>query len=118
MLQHLKLLEVLHLVEIWHLALFKLLQSQDLIVLISVVVMDAAESELIKTTLPYDALPRQVHIAVFLDYIVLLRLLYLVTCLFDIGPASFHIECLVEGKLLVDHPEAVICPHVVKTVLR
>ncbi len=52
----------------------------------------------------------------FLDLIEVLRGFNLVTCLFNVGPASFNIEGCVERKLFMHHPKRMVSPHVVKAI--
>jgi hypothetical protein len=59
---------------------------------------------------------RQKHVTVLLDTVVGVGLAYRVAVDLDIAPGSLDVESAVEGKLFVDHPMTVVCPHVVPTV--
>lgn len=50
--------------------LFILVPLQNLIVVVSIVLMDSPKCEIIKASLSYNAFPHQIRIAVLLDLIV------------------------------------------------
>lgn len=78
--------------------------------------MEGSECELVETAFSDNSALGKESIAELLDDVIPLRVLNLVAGFFYVGPASLHIEGLVEGKLLVHHPIRVVCPHVVEAV--
>lgn len=85
--------------------------------MVLVVAMDGPHCEVIDAPLLQELLAHEVLVAILLNPIVVETVLDHVAYAFQITPASFNRKCVVEGKLLVDHSERVISPHVIPAKL-
>jgi hypothetical protein len=91
-----------------------MLGLQNLIVIVSVKLVNAPQSKVIQTPLPYKPFSYQKCVAKFLQFIVIRMEFDLIANFFNIRPASFNIQSLIKRKFFMHHPEAVIGPHMVK----
>ena len=98
-------------------AFVHLLHDNQLVVMVLVVAMNGAHSEIIDTSLLQELLAHKVLVTKLLNTIIVQTVFDHVTDALKITPATFDRKRVVEGKLLVDHPKRVICPHVIPTEL-
>ena len=80
--------------------------------------MHCAQREFVETSLLNNSLLAKVHVAILLDLVVIFGALHLIAGLFDVLPTVLYLQRVVEWKLLVHHPVAMIRPHVIKAHTR
>lgn len=83
-----------------------------------VVFMDCPHRKVVNASLFEQSLSNHIHITVLLNYVIIDGIFDVPAHLFDIAPNPLDIHGLVEGELLVNHTNGMICPHMIPPILR
>ena len=90
---------------------------EELVVVVSVVAVHKAHSEVIDAPLLDNFFSNQVQITKLLYPIVVQCIFNLIADTLKVTPAPFNAQRVVKAELLVDHPQRVVRPEVVPAVL-